>query len=77
MASDRRPVHLLRPYTGWWCGEYCWILMRLEYIPVAPIRVPYLRGWRYLEDADAPADLVLPEDVPADIDDRLADLGVR
>jgi len=50
--------------------------MRLEYIPVAAIRVARLRGWRYLEAAAAPMDMALPADVPADIDSVLSDLGV-
>ncbi len=57
-------------------GAKCWILMRLEYIPVAAIRVARLRGWRYLEAAAAPMDMALPADVPADIDSVLSDLGV-
>lgn len=54
----------------------CWIMMRLELHPVAGIRVPFLRGWRYLEDADAPADLELPSDIPPDIEAKLRDAGV-
>lgn len=74
----RLPFHGLEPITKenfprateQWIGHVaivCWP----EIIKVAPMRVRYLRGWRYLEQDKAPRDL--DASVPAD----LADAGDR
>ena len=53
------------PYLGieddrvraeWFDGRYL-VLLRPELVRVRPHRIGFLRGWRYLRDADAPPDL--------------------
>ena len=52
------------------------IVMRPDFIRVEPERIKFLRGWRYLKDMDAPADIGMPADMPADMDARMRELGV-
>ena len=57
--------------------QWCFICADPKIIRVEQKHVGFVRGWRYLEDADKPQDLTLPEDIPDDIDERLDALGVR
>ena len=60
-------------------GDGCAICMRPELIRVLPHRVGWVRGWRYLQDADAPADaprLDLDSDPPPGMARDLKELGL-
>ena len=61
-----------RRLPGWW-----WIWMEPKVIPVEKRFVGHVRGWRYLKGADAPMDLVLPDDLDDDeMEAKLRELGV-
>lgn len=47
----RMPLHAIEPSTFGW-----WILMEPKVIPVHPLTVGMVRGWRYLEHDRRPAD---------------------
>lgn len=76
---EGREVKFRMPYLGVRRDEESgrWaIMMALDFIRVEPMRVKFLRGWRYMKPSEAPADIDMPMDIPDDMEDRLRDLGV-
>ena len=67
----RMPCIGVVPRGGWW-----WIEMELKAVEVEPLRVGFLRGYRYLEPEDAPRDIDLPDEPPDNVDEILRDMGV-
>ncbi len=56
----------------------CGIVLSPEIIPVAPMRTRVFQGWRYLEVADAPNDILAANDenMPSEFVAELRELGI-
>lgn len=67
----RMPVININIYSEW-----CLIYAEPRMIRVEPRYVGFVRGWRYLEDADKPMDRELPGEIPGDIGEILREIGV-
>ena len=56
----------------------CGIVLSPEILPVIPIRMRIFQGWRYLEIADTPPDLIAEDDkdLPTELVAELRALGI-
>lgn len=67
----RMPFLRMEPDGDGWA-----IVMDMDFIRVEPVKVKFLRGWRYLKASEAPADVGMPAEMPGDMDERLREMGV-
>lgn len=81
MILCRQPIADLEPVTGSDGIERCRIVFKPKIIPVRPVPRRAFQGWRYLDPADAPRDLVKgrerEEKLPDELARALADIGLR
>jgi hypothetical protein len=75
----RQPIGALEPVKGGDGIERCRILFKPRIVLVQPVPRRAFQGWRYLEDADAPADLsgrAKSAELPAKMRRDLSELGL-
>ena len=75
----RQPIANLEPVKGGDGIERCRIVFKPKIVLVLPVPRRAFQGWRYLEDRDAPPDLVRgakAAELPAQMRKQLAELGL-
>lgn len=79
-VSARQEIRDIRPTTDEQGIKRCFIVLARKVIPVAPRPMRPFQGWRYLRDADAPADLGKHQsqtrDMPEEMRRELSRLGL-
>ena len=80
LIRARQPIEAFDEAVGHDGIRRCAIVMKPDLILVAPSRRRPFQGWRYLNGADAPSDLIgggeADGDLPAELAAALSDIGV-
>lgn len=76
----RQVITELRPMQRGDGKPACGIVLAPTLVPVEPLRMRIFQGWRYLETADAPKDVLVSEDtgeaMPPELAAELRELGL-